>query len=276
MESPLTMNSSKVVVLLLLLGNQLFPQPCAARQLQQMNASTSSTQHLITDASSPMQLDAFLLSCDSEKQMVMCGDIPYTKAFKAERAACCEMHQPRVLPAAAEEADLLATEQQRKVRRQIPRPDLSDALLYPPNYQFGKCTVKQQATVPTFSGRSVTLRSFDVPKLDKGIIQRVKARVFAGLPQRIKDDFHRVRRWDSSSGFQHPAACAGPYELALMKERLRNNNNIQTAARDSLLYGTGVKQKIYWLPNGGTWAPPTNCPADGYVGPLPISKVQIK
>uniref|UniRef100_A0A383V947 Alginate lyase domain-containing protein n=1 Tax=Tetradesmus obliquus TaxID=3088 RepID=A0A383V947_TETOB len=271
------MTSSKAVTLvLLLLGSQQILQPCAARQLQQLIASNSTHQQLLTDSSSAAQLQASASSCDSEKQMVMCGDIPYTLAFRAERVACCEMHQPMVLPAAAQQANSLATEQQRQVRRQIPRSDLTDGLLYPPRYEFGRCTTKQQATVPTFSGRAVTLRSFDVPKLDKGIIQRVKARVYSGLPQHIKDDINRMRSWHSGSGFQHPAACAGPFELAVMRERLRNNNNIQTAARDSLLYGTGVKQKNYWLPGGGTWAPPTNCPADGYVGPLPISKVQIK
>jgi hypothetical protein len=277
MKLPKPMTLSNLAVLLLtLLGIQQPLQLCAARQLQQLNASISTHQQLLTDDSNPAQLQASVLACDSEQQMVMCGDIPYTQAYRSERAACCAMHQPMVLPAAAQQADLLATEQQRQVRRQIPRTDLTDGLLYPPNFEFGRCTTKQQATVPTFSGRSVTLRSFDVPKLDKGIIQRVKARVHSGLPQRIKDDINRLRTWNSGSGFQHPASCAGPYELAVMKERLRNNNNIQTAARDSLLYGTGVKQKMYWLPGGGTWAPPTNCPADGYFGPLPISRVQIK
>jgi hypothetical protein len=269
-------SSTVMVMLLLLLGMQLLLQPCAARQLLQLNASNSTQQQLLTARNDATQLGAIISSCNSERQMVMCGDIPYKSAYRAERAACCEMHQPMVLPAAAQQADLLATEQQRQNRRQNPRPDLTDGLLYAPNYMFGTCTTRQQATVPTFSGRSVTLRSFDVPRLDKGIIQRVKARVYSGLPQQIKDDVNRLRSWNSGSGFQHPAACPGPYELAVMKDRLRNNNNIQIAARDSLLYGVGVKQKNYWLPGGGTWSPPTDCPPTGYIGPLPISSVQIK
>jgi hypothetical protein len=264
------------VIVLLLLGMQQLLQPCTARQLQQQNASISTKQQLLGDSNSSTQVEAIISSCNSDRQMVMCGDIPYTSAYRNERAACCEMHQPMVLPAVAQQANLLATEQQQQIRRQNPRPDLKDGLLYPPNYMFGTCTTRQQATVPSFNGRSVTLRSFDVPWLDKGLIQRVKARVYSGLPQRIKDDINRLRTWNSGSGFQHPAACPGPYELAVMKDRLRNHNNIQIAARDSLLHGVGVKQKNYWLPGGGTWSPPTNCPPEGYIGPLPISRVQIK
>lgn len=265
-----------VVALLLLLSVQQLLQPCAAGQLQQLDASIGAHQQLPTNDTFAAPSEASISSCNSDQQMVMCGEIPYTPAHRVVRAACCDLHQPMVLPAAAQEADLLATEQQRQVQRQNPRSDLRDGLLYSPKYMFGTCTTRQQARVPSFSGRSVTLRSFDVPELDKGIIQRVKARVYSGLPQRIKDDINRVRTWNSGSGFQHPAACAGPYELAIMKDRLRTGNNIQAAARNSLLYGAGLKTKDYRLPGGGVWAPPTDCPVDGYVGPLPIAKVQMR
>eukprot|EP00882_Tetradesmus_deserticola_P011740 GHRQ01012420.1.p1 GENE.GHRQ01012420.1~~GHRQ01012420.1.p1 ORF type:complete len:271 (+),score=51.62 GHRQ01012420.1:245-1057(+) len=270
------MKDPPVLALMLLLSVQQLLHASAARQLQQVNASVTAPQQLLTDLSTPAQLQAPISSCDSDRQMVMCGDIPYTSAHRAERAACCGLHQPVVLPAAAQQAASLASDQQQQMRRQNPRSDLADGLSYPPAYMFGRCTTKQQAQIPAFSGRSVTVRSFDVPRLDRGIIQRVKARVYLGFPQQIKDDVYRMRYWNSVTGFQHPAACAGPFELAVMRDRLRSGNGIQTAARNSLLYGSGVKAKAYSSPGGSTWAPPTNCPIDGYVGPLPIGSVQMK
>lgn len=231
---------------------------CGAQHVQaQISAS---------NRNSSSRLDTPAQTCDSEMQMVMCSDIPATARYRAYRRECCRMHQPVVLTSEVHAAAAAAAAQQVTVQQQVQRGDLGTDLLYPPNYYFGKCTTQLQALVPAFNGNSVTIKSFNVPQFNMNLIKRVKTQVYSSLPQNIKNEISRIRTFNSGSGFQHPGTCAGPVELALMKQRLSNGYQITAAAKDSLLYGTGVKAKYYYNSDGSSWSPSTNCPADGYIG----------
>lgn len=70
--------------------------------------------------------------------------------------------------------------------------------------------------------------------------------------------------------------ATGPLELALMKYRLNTGHAVTLTAKESLLTGRGVRPKIRQNPDGSSFAPPVDCPAEGYYGPLPMSGVQIK
>ncbi|KAF8067393.1 MER3 [Scenedesmus sp. PABB004] len=254
-------------------------------------------------------------ACGAEQQLVMCSDIPPGPATAAARAACCAAHAPAALPADVRAAAATADAAQQAVAASTPRGDLAGDLAWPPRYYFGSCTSQLSAQVPVFDGasRSVWVKAFPVPALPGDLIQRVKAKVYAGLPQAVRDDIGRMRTYSAASGFQvcvvcaharcaeaarprgrrlaaaapsaprpprraaqHPVAGPGPVELAVMRYRLAAGGRVAVAARDSLLTGAGVRPKVRVNPDGSTWAPPTSTPGDGYFGPLPMPKAAMR
>jgi hypothetical protein len=69
---------------------------------------------------------------------------------------------------------------------------------------------------------------------------------------------------------------AGPAELVLMQRRLQARQQPQHAAQRALLSGGGVRPKYYIVPETGLkWAPPVDCPPEGYKGPYAIPEVNI-
>lgn len=209
-------------------------------------------------------------ACSSEQQIIECGQIPFTA--QEDRAACCALNKP-LPPGAADGVNAAAA-----VAQQPARADLTGGLASGPNYKFGSCIQQATAAVPAFRDVSTppTLTYQAVPQLDKGAIQRIKAAALAALSDGVKANIGRSRSINSNSGFVHPGTTAGPAELALMRERLRAGSQTHQVARDSLLWGNNVRPKLRPAPDGGTWAPPTDTPADGYYGPLAMQRVKTK
>jgi hypothetical protein len=90
----------------------------------------------------------------------------------------------------------------------------------------------------------------------------------------ISNVYASIRSVNPTSGFLHPVGLVGPAELATLRYRLANNgfNSPQPGAFAVLLSGEGVPPKKY----PGGWAPPINCPVEGYEGPMAMSKVEVK
>jgi hypothetical protein len=94
------------------------------------------------------------IQCESEMQVVMCGQIPFRKV--QERAACCAMHKP--LPPQVHAAALAAAAAARPAgswdwETALPdRVDLAEnsPLLQPVEYFVGSCAGQVLAEVPTF------------------------------------------------------------------------------------------------------------------------------
>lgn len=165
-------------------------------------------------AQSPVLGLATSSQCSSEQQVIMCGQIPLTQQFRSEWLTCCRLHRPVALWAAAQQSLSTAAEQQQVATAQTARGDLNGDLDYPPNYWFGKCTDQQAASVPVFVPNLVKVVSYPVPQLLRGVIQRVKAKVLAGIAEPVRKEHNRLRTFSGSSGFQHPAGTAGELVLA--------------------------------------------------------------
>lgn len=83
-----------------------------------------------------------LSDCNSEWQLVMCGDIPLDQPDL--RAVCCEQYKP------GNQSKRAAS---KVVPPSIPRPDLdlSSKQQKPVNWQYGDCAKQMVAEVPVFS-----------------------------------------------------------------------------------------------------------------------------
>jgi hypothetical protein len=116
--------------------------------------------------------------------------------------------------------------------------------------------------------------------LGRNLISKVRETAISTLNQRaalkaISTDYALISSTNLVSGFLHPVGLVGPAEIAALRFRLANTgtfNSPQPGAFAVLLSGEGVPPKNY----PGGWAPPTNCPVEGYPGPLAMSKVEIK
>lgn len=103
-------------------------------------------------ASSSPSLGSVIENCQSEWQVVLCGDIPWDNIN--DLAACCALHQPAQPSSQAAGAVITAAKVRSSISNQIPRSDLDTAgQLYnsTPEYYFGKCMVPVQVQLPTFS-----------------------------------------------------------------------------------------------------------------------------
>jgi hypothetical protein len=123
-----------------------------------------------------------------------------------------------------------------------------------------------------------SVANFTVPRLNKTLIQRIKTAAQNLLPTSVRNSISSLRSVHGGSGIIHPGSAVGPSELALLLNRLSSNSAVQTAARSTLIDGTGVLPKNRPANGGGVWAPPTNCPVTGYqsAGSLAMPNVQIR
>jgi hypothetical protein len=109
------------------------------------------------DAPLSPELELALDDCDSEWQLVACGDIPLTA--RAERAACCASAPgppgpPRVAAVVAGAASSAATQQSAGPKAAVARPDLDTSGSYYTavlEYYLGTCTTAATADMPTFA-----------------------------------------------------------------------------------------------------------------------------
>lgn len=95
------------------------------------------------------------IQCESEMQVVMCGQIPFAKL--QERADCCALHKP--LPPQVHAAALAAAAAARPPGSwdwDVPLPERSDlaadsSLMQPVDYLVGSCSSQVLAEVPVFT-----------------------------------------------------------------------------------------------------------------------------
>lgn len=159
--------------------------------------------------------------CNSDLQLVNCGEIPLTKAYRQQRRACCRRHRPGQIPQTAQAVATAASVQQAAVADQITRTDLTTDYLTKPNYYIGQtgCPQPSVANVPTFSVdgsggyTNVAISSSTVPALTKAIVKKVKNYIMSGtsLPLAVRNYYTNVRRVNTVNGvsFNHPGTLAG-------------------------------------------------------------------
>jgi hypothetical protein len=224
-------------------------------------------------------------SCNSEQQIINCGQIPLTRRYRAHRATCCRMYRPISLPSSAVSIASVAVAQQTSVVSGIPRNDLNltGYLSSPPAYPYSTCGIRSAvASIPTFTtvngATQYSVASFTVPVLNKTLIQTIKTAAQNLLPTSIRNSISSLRSVHGGSGIIHPGSAVSASEIALMINRLNSNSAVQVAARSTLINGTGVVPKNRPANGGGVWAPPTNCPSSGYqsAGSLAMPNVQIR
>lgn len=183
------------------------------------------------------------LVCNSDMQIVMCGQIPLAAA--AERRACCRMFRPAPVNVSAsavvQEAAAASKALQDKLTLEH-RTDLDVAngsLAAPLDWLYSSnCTQSAKVDVPVFlQGGEVRITQQTVPQLDRTTIQKVKAAAMAKALPEIQQQHARLRSADSGSGFVHPGNCVGAAELATMQHRVFNQVQPQLAAKDVLLTG---------------------------------------
>ena len=220
------------------------------------------------------------IDCSSEKQMVMCGDIPFEDS-QARHDCCAANREVEPTPeiaamiAAAEEAQYITA-----AAAPLNRPDLdtAGAVGRPPAYIYNStCLNSTIAQVPSFTGTmNGQLFNWTVPVLNPTIISRIKSAAMATLRANnatawMVNAHNALRRVNATSGFIHPGTAAGPQELPFLHYKLAIANPAITIARNSLLTGSGVPPKNY-----GSWAPPTNTPLSNYSGPYHVLTVAMK
>eukprot|EP00878_Enallax_costatus_P018352 GHUV01019315.1.p1 GENE.GHUV01019315.1~~GHUV01019315.1.p1 ORF type:complete len:305 (-),score=41.87 GHUV01019315.1:843-1757(-) len=200
---------------------------------------------------------AALSACDSDMQIVMCGQVSFTDV--EERRLCCETYKP--VPA---EQIVVATEAVKAAAEAVPsltvQGELSVMSLSVANYSFmpavrgdlaraplfarkldyyqGNCLQQAQVAVPTFpSVKGVTgykVNTYNVPQLPSNTIKAVKDAAKARWPPQLMAAYNRFARTSSTSGFIHPAGYAGPAELALLQYRLGTAAKIQRGAQSQV------------------------------------------
>jgi hypothetical protein len=225
-------------------------------------------------------LEPFSVPCGSERQLVMCGDIPFTDL--QARRECCEQNV-EVTPSPEVAALLEAADAAQEVvaaSTAANRPDLSStgASAKPPPYIYNStCLQSRIASIPSFLGtNNGRPLNFTVPFLTATAIARIKSAAISALQAApatawLANAINKLRRVNGTSGFIHPGSYAGAQELSLLSFKLSINNPAIAIARDSLITGSGVPPKRY-----GSWAPFTSTPLSNYTGPYAMPNVQIK
>lgn len=236
----------------------------------QGNASASAATPLQSRAASR-------LVCSTEQQIVHCSHI----ISPEKRQICCQLHFPApetnsnlrigADPAALAQSEAVA------LARTTRRTDLHS--LARPGFQHlhPRCLVPVRLPVfPLNSNSHVEVMTQFVPRISSQDIRRIKSRAMEHLPVHTRVKIQKLQWVDEVSGFVHPAALAGPTELVLMQERLHSKQQPQYAAQRALVTGGGVRPKFYTnLQTGRKWAPPTDCPPEGYRGPFAVPDVDI-
>lgn len=217
------------------------------------------------------------LECSSERQVVMCSHV----AEAHLRLLCCQVHKPVALTERNQRlgTDLAAVAQSEVVAlaRTTKRFDLHP--MSRPGFDSlrAACFVPVRLpAIPANSSQPVDISTQFVPKLSTPDIKDIKLHAMEQLPQANRAEFEHLHWVNSTSGFIHPAAIAGPAELVLMQKRLAGKRQPQYAAQRSLLTGAGVRPKYYNSPETGRkWAAPTDCSPQGYKGPYAVPVVDI-
>jgi hypothetical protein len=116
-------------------------------------------------------------------------------------------------------------------------------------------------------------------EIKRNVIRNVRDAAMALLAAQsslnaIRNIYYIIKRDNPTSGFLHPVGLVGPAELATLAYRLADKGlaSPQRGAFSVLLSGEGVPPKNF----SGGWAPPTNCPLEGYAGPMAMPKVEVK
>lgn len=197
-----------------------------------------------------------LSACDSDMQIVMCGQLPFTAL--EDRRSCCEAYGPvpedqmaaaSAAAAAAAQAVPTVTVQGDVSVMQIGtssirfEPALRSDLLRAQrsaqklNYNLGSCLPEAQVLLPSFyyqeGQHSTTVgTTFQrVPQLSSNVLAAVKSNAINSWPWGLRAAYNRIARTDRRSGFIHPAGYAGPAELALMQYRLGTAAQIQSTTK---------------------------------------------
>ena len=215
-------------------------------------------------------------ACITERQMVHCSHLG-----AKQRSVCCQLFVPVAAgPSVQRVTSYLAAVAQSDavaLARTSTRDDLHP--MAQPNFDHlhSKCFVPVQLpAIPQSSKDPVLLSTHFAPRISTEDIRLVKAQAAEHLPSSIKNKTQQLQSVSKVSGFVHPAALAGPAELMLMQERLQQQKQPQWAAQRSLLSGGGVRPKFYSVPGTGRkWAPPTDCPPEGYRGPYAVREIDI-
>lgn len=197
------------------------------------------------------------------------------------RLLCCQVHKPVALTERNQRlgTDLAAVAQSEVVAlaRTTKRFDLHP--MSRPGFDSlrAACFVPVRLpAIPANSSQPVDISTQFVPKLSTPDIKDIKLHAMEQLPQANRAEFEHLHWVNSTSGFIHPAAIAGPAELVLMQKRLAGKRQPQYAAQRSLLTGAGVRPKYYNSPETGRkWAAPTDCSPQGYKGPYAVPVVDI-
>jgi hypothetical protein len=256
-------------------GAQTELQEAAASQVAAALQAGLGTDVSIPNVTAPGVHD--LQACTSERQVVHCSSITQKK----QRQICCKLYAPvaagpshRRLIAdhntvAQSEAIALARTTSRVDLHAVSRPSFVGS---PP-----QCFVPVQLpAIPDSSSKPVDVTTQFAPRLTPSDIKLVKAQAMQQLPPSISHKVKQLSWVDKRSGFTHPASIAGPAELVLMQHRLDAKQQPQYAAQRSLLTGGGVRPKFYTHPESGRkWAPPIDCPPEGYKGPYAIPEVEL-
>jgi len=221
-----------------------------------------------------------VVACNSEQQLIMCGEIPFTD-FQARRE-CCLLNRnfPPTPEVAAAVAEAEAAQEVTAAAAGTDRPDLDStgAVAKPPLYIYStKCLRSIQAQIPSFSATGVTTVTFTVPILNTTMISKIKNASITALKssldtQWVASAHNSLRKENITSKFIHPGTLSGPGELPLLSYRLNKTIAAMITSRNSLLTGTGVPPKTY----SGNWSAPTSTPRTGYTGPYSMRSVQIK
>lgn len=182
------------------------------------------------------------------------------------------------------------------------RPDLDPTgplNEFEPNDYYEPCTKMVPVSIPSFpGGNGFQVKQQLVPaRLTRPIIRQTKAYAINQLRNtnfkgygplahnmtardslKVQRTYYDLRGVNPVSGFVHPGCIVGPAELALMKERLAGEVDLQELALKTLLTGSGVEPKVMrqWIgPQLVSWSVPLDTPLK-YAGPFPMRAVDTK
>lgn len=163
-------------------------------------------------------------ACSSEEQLINCGDIPLTPAYRSQRLTCCRQHQPARLQPAAQAAAATAATQRTALTGRIVRADLTGSELLKTQAPVFTSTWARglnnlTADIPSFKLASngaysdVAVASYTVTELTRSVIQQVKnASMFStGMPPEVREYHEQMKSVNTVNGmsFNHPGTGAG-------------------------------------------------------------------
>ncbi|GBF99458.1 hypothetical protein Rsub_11944 [Raphidocelis subcapitata] len=265
-------------LLLVVLVVALFQRPSAAQMVAQ--ASSELVEALLAPLGA---VDDLIANCNSEWQLVMCGEIPFTA--REDLAHCCARYAPEAggggEPAASADTDTAragALAVTMGGAPAVPRLDLDAGGYYftsTVDLFMGRCTPPRTARLPVFSrdaqGRTqveVQVRQF--AGLNTRVIKAVKKAAIRAASKETRSRYNTLNR--TKNGFNHPGTYASALELAATQTRLASQEQLQAMALNAMVTGD-----TRWVPvkRYGSWSFRVDTPADGYGGPFASAEVSI-